>query len=276
MKKITLLFTTLLFSTIVTSQNIIKNGGFETRTGESWADDWTFESGNDIERRIHKKGSNSARLTSQNGFVFAIYQTGYTDPDFGMFKRHEVEPNATYKLTYWVLDNTNRATLKHKVRWLDKDEKYISVNNQDELSNPTESSQDNANWKQIEVTGKAPSNAKYVAIFFYAKSETGGGGKSVYLDEVSFVKDGRTASIDKNLLKSTICFYNPITKNIHIAVNPSTKIEYINIFNVLGKEIFTTTNNTSQQIIPAPISNGVAIIHLTTNKGILTKKIIIN
>lgn len=276
MKKITLLFITLLFSVIATSQNIIKNGGFETRTGESWADDWTFESGNDIESSIHKEGSKAARLTSQNGFVFAIYQTGYTDQDFGVFKRHEVEANVTYKLTYWVLDNTNKSTLHHKVRWLDDNESYISVSNQDELSKPAESSKDNSDWKKIEVTGKSPSNAKYVALFFYAKQEANGSGKSVYLDEVSFEKE-QTASIDKSLLNSTTCYYNPNTKNIRITTNEAVKIETIKIFNVLGKEVFTKKeNNTSRQTIAAPIHKGVVIVHLKTNRGIFTKKIIIN
>lgn len=273
MKK-TVLLISLFFATIAMSQkNIIKNGGFEKRTGEPQADDWVTESGITRSKKIKYKGEYSMQLASQSGFTFTISQSGYTDADLQSFVPHKVKPNTTYTLTYWVMDNTDKATLKHKVRWKNEDGDYIA--SKSELSSPKNGSTNNSKWKKITATAKSPAGAKEVSVFFYAVPEKGSG-QSVYLDEVKFYEVEK-ASINKEVLdKNTVCYYNSKTKRIKIEVRKNLKIEEIAIYDITGKKLFKTNKTENKMEIPIQTKTEVTIVNIKTNKGMVTKKIIIN
>lgn len=278
MKKFTL-FILFIFGLINAQENIIKNPGFEIRTGEPQADDWISSSGVDRHKGVQKAGEYSMRMTSQVGFLVDMYQDGYTDPDVGVYVYHKVTPNTYYTLSYWVLDNSDKAELKHKVVWLDKNRSPINISGEDPLANPTETSVNHNEWREMKATSKTPENAKYASIKFYVGSESGNSGGSIFIDELSFIKGGTSSVNDIQWGNNAICYYNPSSQTVSVKVQADMLINNIEIFNRLGQQIIESYNTHKQNEVELKINNaikeGVYIVRISTNKGNYTKKILI-
>lgn len=275
MKRTILLFSLFITVVSIAQENILKNGGFEDRTGDPQADNWISNGTIDRYEKKRKEGKASMRLTSQYGFFYVLSQGGYREE--GDFIDYEIKPNTPYTLTYWVLDDTDKAKLHYKVQWKDTDKKIIKVTEKDPLANPQKASEDNAEWKKITVTSVSPANAKHFLLNFYAKGQNGAGG-SIYLDKVSF-QEGATASINENVLEreNIACYYNASTQKINIALKNNTKVKDIKIYNVLGKKIseISKLQSTNRIYVQKPIEAGICIVRINTAKGIYTQKIII-
>lgn len=279
MKKFTL-FILFIFGLINAQENIIKNPGFEIRTGEPQADDWISSSGVDRHKGVQKAGEYSMRMTSQQGFLVDMYQDGYTDSDIGVYVYHKVTPETYYTLTYWVLDDTEKAELRHKVVWLDKNRSPISVTGEDPLANPTETSVNHNEWKEVKATSKTPKNAKHVSIKFYVGSESGNSGGSIFIDELSLVKGGTSSVNDIQWRNNAICYYNPSSQTVNVNIQGDITINTIEIFNTLGKRLIQSNNINKKNNIKIKLNDairdGLYIVRITSNKGIYTKKILIS
>lgn len=278
MKKITL-FILFTFGLINAQENIIKNPGFEIRTGEPQADDWISPSGVDRYKGVQKTGEYSMRMTSQQGFLVDMYQDGYTDSDIGVYVYHKVTPETYYTLTYWVLDDTEKAELWHKVVWLDKNRNPIPVTVEDPLANPTETSVNHNEWKEVKATSKSPENAKYISIKFYIGSENENSGGSIFIDELSFIKGGTSSVNDIKWENHAICYYNPSSQTVNVKVQGDIIINNIEIYNTLGQKIIESYKTHMQNEVELNINNsikeGIYIVRISTNKGNYTKKILI-
>jgi len=75
---------------------------------------------------------------------------------------------------------------------------------------------------------------------------------------------------DNSLTNSISLFPNPAQNFIEIS--SSENIENVTLYNVLGKEVMTTSNSTNLNI--ASLASGIYLAHITTPAGIVTKKVI--
>ncbi len=88
-------------------------------------------------------------------------------------------------------------------------------------------------------------------------------------------KDSVTNNLDIELKQKINISPNPVDEwmNIHTPL----KIQKIEIYNLLGEKIFYNEMNNANygQILVKPFSNGIHIIKLFTNKGVISKKVLI-
>lgn len=83
-------------------------------------------------------------------------------------------------------------------------------------------------------------------------------------------------SIEKNNVKNTVVKYLRNNKEIYLKTNNET-IKQITVYNILGKELFSIKNlNKSEIRIPVDNMNtNYGIVSVTTEKGIISKKIVL-
>ena len=83
-----------------------------------------------------------------------------------------------------------------------------------------------------------------------------------------------TLSINSFKLKDNITiFYNSNNKNINVKANDKIEVLYVEVFNIIGKLV--KKESIKNKLISLQNSpNGVYLLKITTNKGIISKKII--
>lgn len=105
-----------------------------------------------------------------------------------------------------------------------------------------------------------------------------------YLDRfyIAFQDDNQlyensALSIEDNETKSTIVNYLRNTDMLYVNTNSSLTIKRIEVYNILGKQLFAQNNvNTKSIKIPLDhINTNYGIISVTTEKGIISKKVVL-
>jgi hypothetical protein len=74
--------------------------------------------------------------------------------------------------------------------------------------------------------------------------------------------------------KYLLLYPNPTNGNLFI--NTSEKIISISVFNIIGKEVIANAENNNSVLNLSQLSNGVYFISISTEKGVLTSKIVIS
>jgi len=105
-----------------------------------------------------------------------------------------------------------------------------------------------------------------------------------YLDRffIAFQDDnaivqGASLSIEENETSSTIVNYLSNTDMLYVNTNSSLNIKSIEVYNLLGKQLFTQNNINAKSIkIPLEyINTNYGIVSVTTEKGIMSKKVVL-
>lgn len=98
---------------------------------------------------------------------------------------------------------------------------------------------------------------------------TKGGTTNLYYIKTSY----NTLSVNQ-LSKKDISFYpNPVTSDLNIAVNNGIVIEKVVIYNLLGQTV-RTIDSVTNTINMSDLTNGVYLVKVQTNEGIIDQKII--
>ena len=83
----------------------------------------------------------------------------------------------------------------------------------------------------------------------------------------------RALSVDQNQLKEFISVYpNPVNSILNIEVNNQIKIEKIQLFNIVGKLV--KEEKEVNQLSVNQLVKGMYLLKITTDKGVLTQKIL--
>lgn len=189
-KLISSLFFFLAIETVA-QNNLLFNPGFEELNHEGFPSDWYRPFGGHFSSSNSKKKSGERSLEmyapgSSAGSFLSVFQNLKYDED-GVPHYIDVKPNTKYILSYWVLDTSDKVTIKHAIEWKNSADSRISISNN--FSSP--GSEDAPNqWKQVKETYTSPENASRITLHMLAFRQNGdaGGGKA-FLDDVSFEEE---------------------------------------------------------------------------------------
>jgi hypothetical protein len=105
------------------------------------------------------------------------------------------------------------------------------------------------------------------------------GSTGTYLLDINLTRTTALGINENQFLDNITVYPNPAKDFIVINSNDfDGELNQINLINIQGQNIFTTNTSNQSKIINLPINNfseGIYILKLFTNKGVLTKKIII-
>lgn len=98
-----------------------------------------------------------------------------------------------------------------------------------------------------------------------------------YVPNISlFFNNGEMSVIDSNLANSIQVYPNPVKDQFFVVGNDGAKIQEVQIINSLGQTVMKQkANNTSIQLNLTHLSKGFYIAQIWTNKGIVSKKILV-
>ncbi|WP_298239468.1 T9SS type A sorting domain-containing protein [uncultured Algibacter sp.] len=92
--------------------------------------------------------------------------------------------------------------------------------------------------------------------------------------------EGSGLSIADNQLESDITLYpNPAKSNLYIKNSGYQNIDRVSVFNVVGKEIYTTFNSKNSRVLQLDLSRyarGVYLVKINSEIGTVTKKLVVN
>ncbi len=94
------------------------------------------------------------------------------------------------------------------------------------------------------------------------------------LDAIGVIHQNTSVGLKENMLENNIFVYpNPVNKGAEIIFYSTEKIDMIEVYNSIGEKI-NTTNTTS--LNTEGLSTGIYFAKVTTSKGTVTKKLIVN
>lgn len=103
--------------------------------------------------------------------------------------------------------------------------------------------------------------------------------KGEYIDRFKLVfrETAALALEDDGFENETLIYQDEATKEL-VAYSPDTKIHQIEVYSVLGKKILVNTINVASEdyrIITDFVASGVYIVKVFTDRGVLSKKLLI-
>ncbi|QVY65644.1 T9SS type A sorting domain-containing protein [Polaribacter sp. Q13] len=98
-------------------------------------------------------------------------------------------------------------------------------------------------------------------------------GDVVYFDQMTAViEDAATAGVSSQQLENVNMYPNPVENKLFI--NSKETLNKVEIFNLLGKKVLSTTNTKSIDV--SSLSKSVYLVKISSDKGISTKKLVKN
>ena len=98
-------------------------------------------------------------------------------------------------------------------------------------------------------------------------------GDVVYFDQMTAViEDAPTAGVSSQQLENVNMYPNPVENKLFI--NSKETLNKVEIFNLLGKKVLSTTNTKSIDV--SSLSKSVYLVKISSDKGISTKKLVKN
>lgn len=173
--------------------------------------------------------------------------------------------------TYWRSLCLHGGTADYEERWSSFD-----GNNTWTLDGKVDGTDANDCVGWVQGTTNAPPGSNYYGVqwlFFSDGSFTGGSpGSGMWLDDLLLA--GAVNGIDDIALNNSIQI-TPNPSNGIFSVQSQIKISKIEILNVVGEKIYESSNQHSS-IDLCKQQNGIYFVHIYSEKGTTTKKIIIN
>lgn len=138
----------------------------------------------------------------------------------------------------------------------------------------------NTGWQTVDVA--LSSLANYNASQLTAISQVqivGAGPESpigdFYIDNVMLYKGGTASNDDESLVESLV-LGNP-TDSQWTVRTPNAIIQSVQVFNILGKQVYTNSLNNNEVVIPAQnLRSGIYIARIQTDQGFKTIKLVRN
>jgi hypothetical protein len=85
------------------------------------------------------------------------------------------------------------------------------------------------------------------------------------------VEEACLLGVNDALLNAITLFPNPVIKTLNVSLMPTVQVQAVEVFSVTGEKILTTQDTS---IDVSSISNGVYFVHINTDLGTITKKIV--
>ncbi|MBI3501612.1 MAG: T9SS type A sorting domain-containing protein [Bacteroidetes bacterium] len=123
------------------------------------------------------------------------------------------------------------------------------------------------NSSNLFITGdfRSPSLA------FGSTTLTNAGGEDVFTAKLSGI-----SAVEENNFENEITVYpNPTSGNFEVR-SEKLEVRNIEIYNVMGEKMYSSTVNRKQETVNLSASNGIYFLQLKTENGIVNKKLIIN
>lgn len=266
--------------------NLVLNGDFENWTEANPVNfsENTFGS-NTYNDNIAKEtssslihgGANSVKQTSQSS-------TGYLEYN----NLVDVIAGHSYTLSYWYLDNDNKARTRPWSTWLD------STNNaggahaeptdaQGNAANPhvvqtlqeEDYSTDGSNWVFKSITKTAPEWAVKVRVQLrtYRQSTNASGG-FIYYDDLSFV-DNSVQGVNEHAIAAVKMFPNPLNGNVLTVLTESDAPKTVAIYDLLGKEVLNAATDNNNTINTGVLTAGVYMVKISQEGKTATRKLVV-
>ncbi|PZR11665.1 MAG: hypothetical protein DI539_20525 [Flavobacterium psychrophilum] len=181
-----------------------------------------------------------------------------------------VIPGHSYTISYWYLDNDDKARTRLWSTWLNSENSALPTADQSQIQ-LNDYSVDGPNWVQKTYTVTAPANASKIRYQIRAYHQDGTGGGYIYYDNLSFV-DNSVAGTNDNTIEGLQMFPNP-TENILTITSANNAEKSVIVYDMLGKQVINTTvaNGT---IDVSNLNAGIYIVNITEEGKTATKKLI--
>jgi len=260
------LFLTVFLTTVSSGQEMLLNGGLENWDDANTPTSWT-------------KAESLVQSTDANSGSFSAYRESASGTkDLGQIITG-VTPGESYTVSFWYkVTAGDDKDARIWCTWKNGDDTvyHEGTSNSattDVLRGPENGYLDNNGgvWSKHEVTVTAPEGVDgfYFEVRSYKNS-------NVYFDDLSFVKNGTTASLSRNSIAGFTTYPNPITaKNFTVSSN-SSEVKQVTIFSVIGKKVFSTSfSGLKKNIDVSSINSGIYILKVTEAGKTATKKLVI-
>jgi len=275
MKKFYILAAALTLTAITANaqDNLILNGNFENRTTENPENFDKVVGGaapdapiyNDLftkETTISKSGNSVKQISKATGSTQYL-EYGDLIP---------VVAGRKYKISYWYLDNDNKARTRLWSTWLNDANSSTGIT-QTEVQQAAYS-EDNAQWIQKDVTVTAPAGATKLRYQVRTYHQDNIGGGYIYFDDLSFT-DVTSAGLDEQTIAGLQIFPNPLSGSVlNIVTSSDNSDKTVAVFDMLGKQVLNTkvVNGT---VDAAGLSTGIYVVKITEEGKTATKKLVV-
>lgn len=261
MKKLYILLSVFALATVANAQNLVTNGDLETWTDATTPASFSpspFTANVTQEATIKHGGAFSAKHTTAATSSVKIQNETAT-----------VTPGTSYTISYWFLDNDPLARSRPWMYWIDAANATIADASSESTLRPNTYSTDNAQWVQFTATLTAPAGA--VALRFEMRTyAVGAGFGSVYYDDMSVTP---TLGVKDNTISGLKVYPNPVTNGKFFISTDANSDKSVVIFDVLGKQVLTTTATESVNV--SNLKTGVYIVKITEEGKTATRKLVI-
>jgi len=275
MKKFYILAAALTLTAITANaqDNLILNGNFENWTTENPENFDKVVGGaapdapiyNDLftkETTISKSGNSVKQISKATGSTQYL-EYGDLIP---------VVAGRKYKISYWYLDNDNKARTRLWSTWLNDANSSTGIT-QTEVQQAAYS-EDNAQWIQKDVTVTAPAGATKLRYQVRTYHQDNIGGGYIYFDDLSFT-DVTSAGLDEQTIAGLQIFPNPLSGSVlNIVTSSDNSDKTVAVFDMLGKQVLNTkvVNGT---VDAAGLSTGIYVVKITEEGKTATKKLVV-
>lgn len=275
MKKFYILAAALTLTAITANaqDNLILNGNFENWTTENPENFDKVVGGaapdapiyNDLftkETTISKSGNSVKQISKATGSTQYL-EYGDLIP---------VVAGRKYKISYWYLDNDNKARTRLWSTWLNDANSSTGIT-QTEVQQAAYS-EDNAQWIQKDVTVTAPAGATKLRYQVRTYHQDNIGGGYIYFDDLSFT-DVTSAGLDEQTIAGLQIFPNPLSGTVlNIITSSDNSDKTVAVFDMLGKQVLNTkiVNGT---VDAAGLSTGIYVVKITEEGKTATKKLVV-
>lgn len=257
------------------AQELIQNGGFETWTNnntvcENFEPHATQNYINHFISReaVNKKNGNySIKHTSQSSTQYVEY-----------IDLINVTPGHSYTISYWYLDNDNKARTRIWCTWFPATgpiNNNTALPDHENVLRPGNDgfSQNSPEWKLKTITLTAPANAGRFRFQVRTYHENNNSGGFIYYDDFSFVNN-TTSGVKDNNISGLKMFPNPVSGSILNIASDNNFDKKIIVFDVLGKQVLNAEVVNGTVNIEG-LTAGVYIVKITEEGKTATRKLVV-
>lgn len=253
--------------------NLVVNGNAETWTGGNAENFEPHQTQNYINHFI-------TQGTTVHGGNFSIKHQSQSSSQYLEYgDLIEVVPGHSYTISYWFLDNDDKARTRIWSSWIQQvGTQYNALpDHEPELRYADQNlsySTDNPNWIQKTVTLTAPANATHFRyqIRTYRQSSSAEGGY-IYYDDLSFVDNSANSTKD-NAIAGLKMFPNPLNGEALNITSDANATKTVTVFDVLGKQVINTTTDNGV-INTSNLTSGVYVVKITEDGKTATRKLVV-
>ncbi|WP_234110392.1 T9SS type A sorting domain-containing protein [Chryseobacterium sp. R2A-55] len=261
MKKI---FTILGISAValMSAQNLLVNPGFETWTDPLVKPDgWSAMNGGSMETTIVHSGTKSMKL---------IPVSATTNANIGAVDVAAAE-NATYTVSYWVLDNVANSRGRHWIQFRTASAN-ITPGAGGAPFQPTTYTTDSPQWVFVTATATSPATTAFLRFDYRVYAQNSIATDPIYLDDVSLYA-GTLAVTDVNTFDKAVKMNTVVGNELRLTLPARATV---NIYSVDGRLISSNRVNDGESINTSNMAKGNYIVTVSDGTATVSRKVIKN